>query len=347
MNEANGKIAELSATLRRTNDALDAFQQGCGNEARTKLLQTFVEFDVLPPPEWSQPASPKETTTKRSNSKTACDESTNTVLESGHPFTTMTFADNLYDGSGALLHDLDLPNGSSGAAANHSDGSLDALSISKPELQAQHMQELELVPIGDDQGREESSWYSMGEFGDMAIPDQPAPNVSHTLEVKSLAHHETSFSRYLYRRSWETIHHMLSNPSTDQRWINRVFGNTLGYLTPSYVLSMVSRLLNTNDHEPLEFFHYPEFQSPRPDMVYQDRRSHMQSYLHRRSFDAQAESLNIAAREESQDRLMTPMDIEKFCVKNGMLSEFLTQAAPFWHKGILWELDLEKFVSGE
>lgn len=347
LSDANEKAEELRAILDKTNKALEEFQQGCDDEARIKLFRTLAKHNVLPHTPWSQQAEYCKTPDNGQSGAIAFEESTSPIVDGENAVASWELEDYLDNFQEHVPLDFELPNGIvDGVPANSED--LEYFSTGDLETQARRTRGLEPV-LGFDELDQNGSPLKMStNTNDAANGVQPALPYPSTMELKSLAHRETSFSRYLYRRSWETIYHMLSNPSTDQRWINRVFGNTFGYLTPSYVLSMVSRLLSTNDHEALEFFHYPEFQSPRTDMAGQERHSSVQSYLRPKSFDAQAEDRNIRAREDDGDRLLTPMDIERFCVNHGMLSQFANYVAqPFWHSGMLWELDLEKFISGE
>jgi len=201
---------------------------------------------------------------------------------------------------------------------------------------------IDTVPSSDEWSQEKTS----PETGLSLHPSEGLPLVT-------LAHHEVTFSKRLYRRAWEMLYNMLTLP-VNPKVIERAIGNTLGYIAPSRLLHVSVMMLRSDSFEPLEFFTRPYFYLPRRSMNQQSAYSPVQSSMPMKAYDPDAEDRNIARRNRIEDPYMTPLDIEKYCLESGVLASTLLEdgqevgvsANEFQLSGKSWTLDIDRFIQG-
>ena len=188
--------------------------------------------------------------------------------------------------------------------------------------------------------------------------NQGASTVPDNLQMQSPAHHDTTFSRHIWRRAMETGYHMLSSSDTHPAWIERVFGNKFAYRTRTFVINACAQALNEGQYEPIEFFNYPNFQqTQRIQHDELDLSFAEDSPPQNDPFVLGNEKSNLAKGNSSSQSLMTSRDIEKFCLKHGFIQKPGQEAPgapeidvdswtkPVSHSNKLWILDVERFVS--
>ncbi|KAI9720118.1 MAG: hypothetical protein M1828_005846 [Chrysothrix sp. TS-e1954] len=340
---ANSRVAELEALMTRTTSTLRLCTATCDAATRFLLDTALSDIEQLSVKSTLPDRTTEQNVDFANLDTTQSDEFTSSstpAISSGDYFASEMSQNDVGSGS------LDL------AFAFDDIGSLTS--------SAQHGSNTDVEQLISSATEQPNTFlYRPSLAADTQTPsyDNRRESVPRNLQMQSLAHHETTFSRHIWRRAMETGYNMLSSSDTHPAWIERVFGNKFAYRTRTFVMNACVQALNEGQYEPIEFFNYPDFQqAQRSQHNERDLPFAEKSPLENDPFSSRAEQRNVVSGYESSQSLMTSRDIEKFCLKQGFIqkpgqaSRALEMNVNSWtkpvsHSNKLWILDVERFIS--